>query len=69
MISGLNSTNIKGLYQNDLGVEKKESSQKGSISAQGDKSRVDELKEAIGSGEYKLDLRALSQKIADELLM
>ncbi len=39
-----------------------------SISSQGDTSRVDQIKNAMQSGEYKINLEALSQKIADELL-
>ncbi len=38
------------------------------ISSQGDKSKVDVIKESIESGTYQLDLQALSQKIAEELL-
>jgi anti-sigma28 factor (negative regulator of flagellin synthesis) len=38
------------------------------ISKQGDTSKVDRIKESLASGEYKINLEALSQKIAQELL-
>jgi len=39
------------------------------VSQQGDKSKVERIKDAIANGEYKIDLDALSKKIADELLL
>lgn len=71
MISQLNSANVRSAYQNSLNSANKEVSQKSesTISKQGDKSRVDEIKEAIESGEYKVNLQALSEKIAKELLL
>lgn len=71
MISQLNSANVRSAYQNSLNAANKEVSQKSEsiISKQGDKSRVDEIKEAIESGEYKINLQALSEKIAKELLL
>ncbi len=71
MISQLNSANVRSAYQNSLNSANKEVSQKSEsiISKQGDKSRVDEIKEAIESGEYKVNLQALSEKIAKELLL
>lgn len=71
MISQLNSANIRSAYQNSLNTANKEVSQKSDsiISKQGDKSRVDEIKEAIEAGEYKVNLQALSEKIAKELLL
>ncbi len=39
-----------------------------SISKQGDMSKVEKIKESLQSGEYKINLQALSEKIADELL-
>ena len=52
-----------------LGESKEISKKVGTtISEQGDMSRVDQIKEALESGEYKVNLQALSEKIADELL-
>jgi len=69
MISQTNSSAIRNAYANNFG-EPKEVKQKAStnVSKQGDTSKVEHLKEAIGSGEYKVDLQALSEKIANELL-
>ena len=48
--------------------ETKETSQKSTVSKQGDMSKIERIKESLESGEYKINLQALSQKIADELL-
>ena len=39
-----------------------------SISKQGDMSKIEKIKESIESGTYKVDLQALSEKIAEELM-
>lgn len=69
MISQVNGSVVRNAYTNNLGepkdVEKKASA---SITKQGDMSKVEQIKEALDSGEYKVDLQALSEKIADELL-
>jgi len=69
MISQVNSSVVRNAYTSNLG-ESKESSKKGSttISKQGDISKVDKIKSSLESGEYKINLQALSEKIADELL-
>jgi len=69
MISQTNSSMIRNVYTNNIN-ENKESKQlkQASVSRQGDTSRVEQIKNALNSGEYKVDLQALSEKIADELL-
>lgn len=69
MISQVNSANIRNAYANNLG-EKKEVSEKSgaTVSKQGDTSKVEQIKQALESGEYKINLQALSQKIAEELM-
>lgn len=69
MISQLNSAGIRNAYASNFG-ESKEVSQKAgtTVSKQGDTSRIEEIKSALESGEYKINLQALSQKIAEELL-
>jgi len=69
MISQLNSANIRTAYANSFG-ESREATQKGalSVSKQGDLTKVDQIKEALSSGEYKINLQALSEKMAQELL-
>ena len=69
MISQTNSARLRSAYASNIG-EPKDVAKKGTttISAQGDMSKVDQIKEALESGEYKINLQALSEKIADELL-
>ena len=73
MISKVNSAAVRNAYSNnsnDVKQAQKATSQKAeaSISNQGDMSKIDQIKSSIESGEYKINLEALSQKIADELL-
>lgn len=64
MISGVSSTNA--LYQNSI----KESAKRDDmlISKQGDKSKIEELKDLVATGNYKVDLQSLAKKMAEELL-
>jgi len=39
-----------------------------SVTKQGDTSRIDQIKAEIEKGEYRVDLKALAEKIADELM-
>jgi len=69
MISQVNSTAIANTYSKNNGeVKEAEKNTGANISHQGDKSKVEQIKEALESGEYKINLQALSEKIADELL-
>ena len=69
MVSHVNNANIRNAYANTLG-EKKEVKEEAvtSVSQQGDTSKVEQIKEALESGEYKINLEALSKKIAEELM-
>ena len=67
MISQTNSSSLRGAYTNTLS-EAKATKQSTNISKQGDISKIDRIKESLDSGEYKVDLEALSKKIAQELL-
>lgn len=69
MISQIANTALRGAYTNSFS-ESKDVKQSGSanITKQGDTSKIEQLKEGIESGEYKIDLQALSKKIAEELL-
>jgi len=68
MISQVNSAALRSTYASS--GQSKEVSQKSiiNISQQGDTSKVDQIKEALESGEYKINLEALSKKIAEELM-
>ena len=69
MITQTNNAMIRNTYSSSLTDSKDVKSRASmNITKQGDTSKVEQLKEAINSGEYRIDLQALSQKIADELL-
>ncbi|MFK5937626.1 MAG: flagellar biosynthesis anti-sigma factor FlgM [Sulfurimonas sp.] len=69
MISQSNSSQVRATYASNLGESKSaKASTNTSVSKQGDTSKIDQIKEALVSGEYKVDLDALSKKIAEELL-
>ena len=69
MISQVNGAAIRSAYQNgetQTKTERKE--EKLEVTKQGDSSKVDAIKESIEKGEYRVNLEALAQKIADELM-
>lgn len=74
MISQTNSAAVRNAYASNLGEAKDvkdakvESAKPTVVSKQGDTSKVEQIKEALNSGQYKVDLDALSELIADELL-
>ena len=69
MISQAGSASVASTYSSNLSGSKN-TAQKSvtNLSQQGDMSKVDKIKESIESGQYKVDLQALSEKIAEELL-
>lgn len=67
MISQTNSSAIRAAYPSKTS-DVKEQKQAATVSSQSDTSKIDELKESIDSGEYKVDIQALSEKMADSLL-
>lgn len=67
MISSLNSSLLRGAYQ-DVSIKPKEQEKMTqTVAKQGDISRVDELKASIENGEYRVDIEALAQRIAKAL--
>ena len=69
MISQVNSAAVStSLAKNNGEVKQAEKNTGVNVSKQGDLSKVDQIKEALASGEYKINLQALSEKIAEELL-
>ena len=66
MISQTNSSSVRTAYANNFGETKE--AKGATVTKQGDTSKIEQIKEALSSGEYKVDLEALSKKIADELL-
>ena len=69
MISQSNSSPVRATYASNLGESKgTKAGSNTSVSKQGDTSKIEQIKESLASGEYKVDLDALSKKIAEELL-
>ena len=66
MISQTNNSSVRTAYANNLSESK--GAKGATVSKQGDSSKIERIKESLASGEYKVDLEALSKKIADELL-
>ncbi len=68
MISKVNNSVVGSAYANNAlsNTQKKENASATATDQKG--SKVDQLKESIDSGKYKVDLSALSKKMADELL-
>lgn len=64
MISNISSVSISSLQKS----KSLKSSKTTNVSKQGDKSKVEKIKDALNNGEYKIDLETLSELIADELL-
>ena len=66
MISKLGSVAVRNTQQDS---EVKEASKRPStLDKQGDTSKIEQIKSSIENGEYQLDLKALAQKIAEEIL-
>lgn len=65
-------SNVNGAARNAYAANSNESKtvqkENANLSKQGDMSKIEKIKEALESGEYKINLQALSQKIAEELL-
>jgi len=70
MISNVNTTVVRNAYgSNNLNENKDiKPNARLSESKDGALSKIERLKESIDAGEYKIDLSALSEKMADELL-
>ncbi|WP_373072271.1 flagellar biosynthesis anti-sigma factor FlgM [Sulfurimonas sp.] len=72
MISQVKGAAVAGTYMNNANSTKSSSKsdlhKAEAISSQGDTSKIDQIKSEIESGQYKINLEALSQKIADELI-
>ena len=69
MISQTSSSAVRSAYANTLGETKSPKTNAGvRANKQEGLSRVEQLKESITSGEYKINLDAVAKKMADELI-
>jgi len=68
MISKVNNSVVGSAYTNNalLNTQKKENALATATDQKG--SKLEQIKESIDSGNYKVDLSALSKKMAEELL-
>jgi len=68
MISNLNSSGLNIGYVNSTKSSQKREASTAVGNSQLSGDRIEKLKTAVASGEYKIDLSALSNKMADELI-
>ena len=69
MIANVKSAVVSQAYSNTLNENKTvKPNAKLTSSKEGSENRIEKLKGAIASGEYKVDLSALAEKMADELM-
>jgi len=68
MISQAGNSSLRSVYTNTLNESKNTKQASSTISQQGDTSKIERIKESLASGDYKIDLDALSKKIAQELM-
>jgi len=69
MISQVSGVAIRNAYASGSSEAKEVSKRTlSNISKQGNMSNVDRVKASFESGEYKVNIQALSEKIAEELL-
>jgi len=68
MISTINSASARSAYTNNLSDAKNEKANAKVTTKEDGTTRIEKLKESIDSGEYKVDLEAVAQKMAQDLL-
>lgn len=66
MISKVGSPAIRNTYQENEAKDASKAPR--AVDKQGDTSKIEQLKESISNGDYQLDLKALAQKIAQEII-
>ena len=67
MISQTTNSTVRMAYQSKTNGSK-ETKQSTQSTTQNERSRVDQLKESINSKEYKVNIQATAQKMAENLL-
>ncbi|WP_457745799.1 flagellar biosynthesis anti-sigma factor FlgM [Sulfurimonas sp.] len=68
MISTINSGAVRSAYTNNLNDAKSDKANAKVTTKEDGTTRIEKLKESIDSGEYKVDLEAVAQKMAQDLL-
>lgn len=67
MISSVNSSLARGVYQDQTQKAKEEEKSSKILNKQGDTNRIEEFKNSIENGKYRVDIEALAKRIAQEL--
>ena len=67
MVSGVNSSMGRAVYQDQPLKVKEELKSSQTLSKQGDTSRIDEIKNSIENGTYRVNIESLARRIAHEL--
>ncbi len=69
MISQLNSSALRGAYSSSLGEPKETKMASTTDKAfSAEKTKAEQLKESIDSGTYRVNLQAVAEKMAQDLL-
>lgn len=66
MISNVGASAMRNTYQDNEAKDASKAPR--AVDKQGDTSKIEQLKSSIENGEYQLDLKALAQKIAEEII-
>lgn len=67
MISSVNGSLARGVYQDQTQKAKEEEKSSKILNKQGDTNRIEELKNSIENGKYRVDIEELAKRIAQEL--
>jgi anti-sigma28 factor (negative regulator of flagellin synthesis) len=67
MITQANSSSVRATYASNT-ADTKITKSKLSTTQESGTSKIEQLKESINSGEYKVNIESLSEKMADSLL-
>jgi len=67
MISNVKNGTLNDIYETNS-LSNSNTEKVTTLSKQGDTTKVDKIKTALDNGEYKVDLKMLSELIADELV-
>ena len=68
MISNINNASANTAYSSNGKTAQVKENMNTTDTSKESSSKVDKLKESVDSGQYKVDLSALANKMADELL-
>jgi len=68
MISNINNAGANATYSNNAKTAQVKENMNTTDTSKENSSKVDKLKKSVDSGQYKVNISALANKMADELL-